>query len=159
MSPVIADVKLLFHEIPRTVHTFSVMLHKLECFTVVEVCFSISQTCMHGLQVCLITFIMLASHMLFRRHKDMAVQRGQVQTSGRVGEHFPAKYFSFPEHQVCSMRECRVVLKNDVSFCRALVMKYTSQFLEHLNVENFIDSPITGQEIKQHPLASQSTVP
>jgi hypothetical protein len=84
--------------------------------------------------------------------------KGSVWTSGRVGEHFPAKHFSFPEHQVFSMGECTVPLKSDVSFHEALVMKYTSQFLEHLKVKNFVDSSISGQEIKQHPLASQSTV-
>jgi hypothetical protein len=40
-------------------------------------------------------------------------------------------------------------VKNDVSFYRVLVMKFTSQLLENLNVANFTDSSISGQEVNQ----------
>lgn len=74
----------------------------------------------------------------------MAVQRGQVQTVGGMGEStsiFPNVY--------CLMT-CIIVLKNDVSFHWMLVLMYTSQFVDHINVAYYIDNFLSGQDINQY---------
>jgi hypothetical protein len=60
--------------------------------------------------------------------EQVVVRRSHSCNLWRMGEHFPAKLPSFPICQVCSVRACIVMSKNDASFHRALVTKRTSQF-------------------------------
>jgi hypothetical protein len=56
------------------------------------------------------------------------------------GENFLAILFHFPQCQVYCVRACIIVLKSDLSFHWVVVAIYTSQFVKHLNIADYIDS-------------------
>jgi hypothetical protein len=106
--------------------------------------------CTHGLLNCLTVFVVKTPHVMTEEPKQVVVQKGYVQTIGRMGEHFMAKLFNFPRCQVQSERVCIIMLKNEVSFHWAVVTKCTLQFLGHQNIVSYNDSFLSGQEIKQY---------
>jgi hypothetical protein len=52
--------------------------------------------------------------------EQVVVWKSQVRCVGRLGEHFPAKFFSFPCCQVFSGSACMIVSKNGVPECSKL---------------------------------------
>jgi hypothetical protein len=118
---------LQFHEIHRMIRHFFQCCTSMNNVAAVEVHFSILQPCVHDLLNCFI-FVVLAPCVIFKGWNRGNLKMGQVQTVERMGKHFPAKLFTFSQCQMCSVRVC-IVVKNDLSFHRALVRKCMSQLL------------------------------
>jgi hypothetical protein len=111
---------------------FFPLLLKCEPF-VIELHFSSSKTTNCFLEY-LVGYIVWASNLILYKPEQIAVQGGQVQTVGWMGEKFPAVLLHPLYTQMNSVKLCAVVLQDYFFLLRTFVIQYIMKCLEYLKL-------------------------
>jgi len=81
---------------------------------------------MHSCLECFVRLVMLASHLILHKTKEMVIGGRQIRTVRRVRENFPRHVLNFFQGQMSSVRPSVIVLQDDLS-SRTFIVQCTTK--------------------------------
>ena len=93
----------LLHNPRNSAHIFPTV-QKFEYSLAVELRLGCPKTLTHSCLECLVLLVILASHLILHKTKEMVVGGCQMRTVRRVRENFPPHVLNFFQGQTCSVR-------------------------------------------------------